>query len=259
MKNLILIFSILCFFSCKKNEVKAPIEFPVLNEPIDSTGKLDLHITNVVNGSPLALGTATYTNFNGDQYTVSTLRYYISNIQLTTTDNIVYKQKESYYLTDQSDLASLELLVTKVPQGNYKSISFLIGVDSVRNFSGAQVGALDPANGMIWSWSTGYIMEKMEGTSPQSSEITKNVAFHIGGFSGEYTGVKKVDLSFPINAEVRKSHTPTINMNADLALWFGNENIIDFSATPSITTVGKNSSKIAVNYAKMFQIISVIN
>lgn len=259
MKNLIFIFSILCFFSCKKNEVKPPIDFPVLNEPIDSTGKLDLHITNVVNGIPLALSTGSYTNPNGDEFTLNSLKYYISNIQLTSVDGFVYKQSESYYLTDQSNASTLELVIGKVPQGNYKSISFLIGVDSVRNFSGAQVGALDPANGMIWSWSTGYIMAKLEGSSPQSSNISKSIVYHIGGFSGVFSGVKKVNLSFPINAEVKKTHIPIVNMNADIALWFGNEHIIDFAVMPTLMTVDRNSSKIADNYAKMFNITSVIN
>lgn len=260
MKALFLILSTcVLLLACKKNKIAEPIDYPVLSQPVDSTGFLDIHLTNVVNGVPLALGTNTYSNAFGDVFTVSMLEYYISNIKLTTVDNVVYTQKESYYLADQSLPASLELLVNKVPNGNYKSISFLIGVDSARNTSGAQVGALDPALGMIWSWSTGYIMAKMEGHSPQSSDPANKLAFHIGGFSGTYLGVKEVTLSFPINAEVKKAHTPTVNMNADLALWFTGDNLIDFNSLPTVTNIGKNSGKIAENYKNMFQITSVVN
>ena len=37
---------------------------------------------------------------------------------------------------------SLNFTIKDVPYGKYKSVEFLIGVDSVRNFSGAQYGAL---------------------------------------------------------------------------------------------------------------------
>jgi hypothetical protein len=61
-------------------------------------------------------------------------------------------------------------------------MEFMIGVDSARNNSGAQTGALDPTNGMFWSWSTGYIMAKFEGTSAQSPAAANALKFHIGGF-----------------------------------------------------------------------------
>ena len=54
-----------------------------------------------------------------------------------------------------------------MPAGNYNSLSFLLGVDSMHNVSGAQTGALDPANDMFWTWNSGYVMAKMEGASPR--------------------------------------------------------------------------------------------
>ena len=41
-----------------------------------------LHFNNVVNGKPLVLKTETYTNANGDSFTVNLYKYYISNIKL---------------------------------------------------------------------------------------------------------------------------------------------------------------------------------
>jgi hypothetical protein len=47
-------------------------------------------------------------------------------------------------------------------------IRFLLGVDSARNVSGIQTGALDPARGMFWTWNSGYVMAKIEGSSPSA-------------------------------------------------------------------------------------------
>ena len=74
------------------------------------------------------------------------------------------------------------LTLSDVPEGSYTEMSYVLGVDSTRNVSGAQAGALSTANGMFWSWSTGYIMLKAEGTSPNSG--TGSFSFHLGGFSG---------------------------------------------------------------------------
>jgi hypothetical protein len=38
---------------------------------------------------------------------------------------------------------------------NITAIKFLLGVDSLKNVSGIQTGALDPAKGMFWTWNTG--------------------------------------------------------------------------------------------------------
>ena len=38
-----------------------------------------------------------------------------------------------------------------------------LGVDSVLNYNGVHEGALDPINGMYWTWQTGYIHCKLEG------------------------------------------------------------------------------------------------
>ena len=260
MKNLLFIFITgLALISCKKTEIKKPEDLYTIETPIDSSGSLDIHITNMVNATPLSLGTTTYTTANNDTFQVSNLKYYISNIELKTIDGTVYKQKESYYLTDQSIASSLELIVPKVPKANYSSISFLIGVDSVRNFSGAQVGALDPIHGMAWTWSTGYIMALLEGSSPQSTDPLKKISYHIGGFSGLYTGVKKVTLVFPTNATVTKTHTPTLNLKADIALWFSGYYLFDMAVNPTIFEVNKESSRMANNYQNMFQVTSVIN
>lgn len=255
------IFSFICslIVSCKNPKVTPPAPLPEIITPIDTSGILDIHITHVVNGTPLVLGTSNYTNANNDTFTVNIFKYYLSNVELKTATGQVYKEPESYFLINHANPNSLHLMIKKVPRANYSSISFLIGVDSLRNTSGAQTGALDPNNDMFWSWNQGYIMAKMEGQSPQSGGIDKKIVFHIGGYTGQYKGIEKVTLNFPNSANVTKTHTPVLNLEADLGKWFYNPNTIDFNKSYGISSPSSKSKAIADNYANMFNVISIVN
>jgi hypothetical protein len=257
MKKAVYILSICSlFFSCKKQDVTKPEPLP---EFAGSLGTVDIDITNMVGNLPLSLTTGTYTNANTDTFSVDLFKYYISNVQLVTSSAIAYSPTESYYLIDQASNNSKHLVIKNVPYDNYTSMSFLIGVDAARNTSGAQTGALDVSNDMFWTWSSGYIMAKIEGHSPQSPNSNKAITYHIGGFQGLNNGVRKVTLTFPNAANVTKNQIPTINIKADLAQWFTNPNNISIATTNIVTSVSVTSKAIADNYKNMFTITSVVN
>lgn len=102
---------------------------------------------------------------------------------MQTTDKKNIPELNSYHLINEEGTASKSFSFFVMPT-QYNSLSFLIGVDSLKNVSGAQTGGLDPLNGMFWTWNTGYIMFKMEGNSPSSSVVNNKIEYHIGGFSG---------------------------------------------------------------------------
>ena len=62
-----------------------------------------------------------------------------------------------------------------------------LGVDSVLNYNGVHEGALDPINGMYWTWQTGYINCKLEGNIICDSS-RKSFEYHIGGYSTNDSG-----------------------------------------------------------------------
>ena len=70
--GIILLFCIVIvvFFQCNtKNDTPSPLQ-----------GTVKINFKNVVKGSPLTLNTASYTNQNNQTYTISKLKYYISNV-----------------------------------------------------------------------------------------------------------------------------------------------------------------------------------
>lgn len=245
--------------NCKKDKATPPDPEPEAPAPA-TTGSLKLNFEAMVGDSQLVFSTSTYTNQAGNAFNVTTFRYYISNIKITKMDNSVWTESNSYHLVDHSNLSSTIITIADVPFANYKAIEFMIGVDSARNNSGAQTGALDVSNGMFWSWSSGYIMAKFEGTSPQSGAAGQNLKFHIGGFGGANKTMKIVSPSFSGDtAKVTSSVSPTIHLKSDLLEWFQTPTMTDFSTTHTVHMPGAAANTIASNYADMFTVEHIHN
>lgn len=227
-------------------------------DPIDPTpvteGEMGFTFNNYVGDKPLTLGTETYTNCASEDFTVTKFNYYITNVKLIATDGSEYAQPESYHLVKQDVAGSHHFHIMNVPAGQYKGVKFLIGVDEARNTSGAQDGALDPANEMYWSWNTGYIMAKLEGTSAsaQDGKFTQ----HIGGFKGDFNSIRTVTLNFPNTLTINSTSTGEAEVKADVLKWFGGSTCVDLATASNIMNPSATSKKIADNYATMFSIIS---
>lgn len=269
MKQLSILLALALVFavSCKKETVDPPPDNTGNNNNNNNnttppTGNaVCLDFTHVVGSQPLTLDqTLRYQNMNGDSFSVEMLKYYISNIVFMDSAGNTWAEPESYHLIDAADSNSCRFYVDSMPAGVYTSVSFMIGVDSARNVSGAQTGALDPANGMFWTWTSGYIMAKIEGRSPSSTASFGLVIYHIGGFSGQYAGQRIVAPSFnSAQAIVTSSTVPRINLNSDANEWFQTPNVIDFSSINIMNTPGPNSVMFADNIMDMFSITSIQN
>lgn len=245
--------------ACRKKELPIPANPSVSTpKPAPTKGSIDILLKNVVGKELLKLDTnVSYNLTNGDKFSVSTYNYYLSNFVFIDQNGNRFAEPESYHLAIASNPESLKFTIQNVPFGNYKSVEFLIGVDSIRNFSGAQTGALDPIYGMIWSWSTGYIMAKMEGFSPQSTAGNKMLSFHIAGFKGEYNTIQQVKILLPVEAKVNAGITPSIKLQSDLATWFSSFTFPGFSKLHSIGVEGVQAFNISQSYANMMSVLEV--
>ncbi|HUP11313.1 MAG TPA: MbnP family protein [Niastella sp.] len=209
---------------------------------------------------PLVLGKSYKNNFK-EEYTPTAFKFYVHNFVMTNIDSgKTFKlAQDKYYLVDFADSASTEIKIAIAPYV-YNRLFITIGVDSARNVSGAQTDALDPANGMFWTWNTGYIMAKLEGTSPKSPQAGK-FEYHIGGFSGSESVIKTIELLFPYtnNLDLKPGGESHMFITCDANDWFWNPWDIKIADNPVITTPGLLAKQVAENYAKMFTIDSVSN
>jgi hypothetical protein len=240
--------ALVAFSSCQKSDSPAPVA-------TTDTGSVYMEMFNVVGGSNLRLNNQWYRNANGDSFKVTKFNYYLTNIRLNNESGVAFTEPDSYHLIEQPETPDdLAFDMRSVPVGKYTSVTFMIGVDSTHNVSGAQDGALDPALGNFWSWNTGYIMVKFEGNSPKAPTTDGRMMMHCGGFSGAGSVLKTITIPFETPIVVTKSQEPHIHLQADLLKMFAAPNLIDFSQVNTIHMPGDAAKKLADNYANMFSI-----
>ena len=225
----------------------------------NQNGILKIVFKNLINDQPIVLYDSTYTNPFGENYIITKFKYYVSNTVLYASGK-ASKIKNDYHLINQSIDSSLSFTIS-LPPNQYDSMQFLLGVDSAMNTSGAQTGALDPMNDMFWTWNSGYVMQKLEGTSLQSNVVNNKMEYHIGGFSGEYSVLKYLMLTFPKEKllQIRKGKMSTVIIDVEINKFWDADRIIKINDTPVCTSPGILAKQIAGNFSKLFSIAAVIN
>jgi hypothetical protein len=110
--------------------------------------------------------------------------------------------------------AGQPFLLGQIPVGEYETIKFDIGIDSIRNHSDP---TLNPAGhplaltfpSMHWSWNTGYIFMRVEGEADTTAAQTGiNVAFeyHIGGDNFLREVSVPIELQVDANTQLVQAH-----------------------------------------------------
>ncbi len=250
----ILIVSMFIFSACENAEEINPNE----------KGEITLKFDNIVGNSDFALNTE-YTNASGEKFTINFLQYYISNIKLKKADGTEYivPQDESYFLVREHLASSQRITIGNVPAGDYSEVTFMIGVDSLRNTkdvslrTGAlDVGDEDTGGSMYWSWNSGYIFFKMEGTSPASTATNNELSYHVGGFGGYSTATvnntRNKTLSFGSDrAKVRAGKATDVHITADILKVFTGTSTISI-ANKAVFHSPTAGAEVANNYVNMF-------
>lgn len=254
LKNIIAVLTLsLAFTSCSNNE----------NNDTTGEGALKLEFDNVYGDANFAFNTE-YTNSNGEKIKANNAIYIVSNIVLTKEDGSTYSlpKSESYFFVNESDAASTILSLTNIPSGNYKSITFGIGVDEDQFTQGAD-GQADlwtraQALGMTWSWAAGYKFVKFEGTTTTASRTDANYRVHTGK-TGDIYNYAEVTLALPDNALVRTNVTPQIHIMADLKRIIDGTTVINFEEAVDVMGGSKVQNIMTNNVPDMFEVHHVHN
>ena len=242
--------------SCKKEDT------PVYNGTVKAA--LSVEFDNIAGSADLQLNTATYTNAVGESFKITKLKYYVSNFVLTKIDGSVYTvpQDSCYFLIDESVESSHEALLN-IPEGEYKSLSFLVGIDSLRNVAdiSKRTGVLDPtgaASDMYWGWNSGYVFFKMEGSAPSVTAADHIFQYHVGGFGGYSSPTPNnlktitLDLTARGTAKVKTGKDTNIHLFVDVLKVLSGTASMSFAATAMIHSAA-GGIPIANNYAAMFK------
>lgn len=187
-----------------------------------SAGTINLSLEHMFGNKALAYSPDSFFTQAGDTLKVLQVAYYISNITLEKTSGEKINLG-TYHLIDEGAPATKMLSIANVPAGTYSKISFMLGVDSVRNHTGVQEGALDPAYGMFWTWNTGYIFFRLKGRIGLDATA---ISFDIGG-----DGNGSVYTS-DLNAFMLEGNKFTLKYKLDLAELFKGPHILNLRNEP---------------------------
>ncbi|MGB4772313.1 MAG: MbnP family protein [Chitinophagaceae bacterium] len=242
---------IVALSSCKKDE---PAYNPALK------GELTVEFDNVVGSSDLQMNTGSYTNGVGQSFNVTKLKYYVSNFKFTNADGseFVVPQNDSYFLIDESVASSL-IPKFSVPEGEYTKVSFILGVDSLRNTMDVsqRTGVLDvstTAADMYWSWNSGYIFFKFEGTSPGVAPFK----YHVGGFGGYSASTANnlrsysLDLTSRGSAKVKATKPANVHLFVDVLQSIKGTTNMTFGSPAEVHSPAAGAA-LANNYVNMIK------
>ncbi len=138
-----------------------------------------------------------YVQENSKFIKFTTLRWYVHDLMLLTKDGTIIDAPMYHILMDAGVPSSREVVFSGVSEGNVAEIRFKMGVDSSTQVRGALGRHLDPSQGMYWSWQSGYIHAKIEGSSGSGITPDNEFVYHLGGYRQPYNSI--VSVNIPIN------------------------------------------------------------
>ncbi|MCC7296703.1 MAG: hypothetical protein IT244_00100 [Bacteroidia bacterium] len=145
------------------------------------------------NNETLQLGKKYYSNTLKDSISFETLKFYISRVIVNGELHSGAPFSPEAFLIDAENPKS-QILQNSFYLDSVLGISFLLGVDSMANVSGAMGGDLDPMFGMYWAWQSGYINFKLEGYTNSCPSPKHQFQYHIGGYLPPYASSRALNF-----------------------------------------------------------------
>lgn len=182
---------------------------------------------------------------SGDSVLISSLRFYLSHIQLWSDSFTTGTALKTHYLIDVANPASQKITIPLNSGLKFNTIRFVIGIDSATNYRGASEGELDPTNGMYWTWQSGYINFKLDGRSNLSSSRNKEFNWHIGGY--RYPFITQQQCTIAVNA------------TSDVGLHIQLDQLVEQlkrQQTPQIMSPGKSAVELSKELPKIISCVS---
>ena len=211
-----ILFFVIIISSCKKDNTEVA-------QPNSTVGNLTVQISYLFDATALQTDTIGYTNAAGYKMSVSRLQYYLSKFVLINADGITtYPINQAYYF-DAKDLNFSSITFTGVPNGNYKGLSFMIGLDTATNKTYFLPATVEN-NNMEWpvQMGGGYHFMKLEGSFIDTAG-TWGYNMHLG------TNGNTVNISLPNKAFLISGSTSNIQLKMNVSEWFKNPSTYDFN------------------------------
>jgi hypothetical protein len=186
---------------------------------------LTINFTQSVDGTELTTNSMIYTNSAGEDYDVKTLKYLISDITLHADDGNTLLLDEVHFI-DVSDASTFSFTVEDIPNNNYTSISYTMGLDTIKNINNLYINE-SYHSAMAWPETNGggYHYMKLEGAYNNDSTFYNT---HTGGtMGGDYSFNNVEDISLAVDDDLGDV---SIDINMEINNWYQTPNQIEFSS-----------------------------
>ncbi len=243
------------FSSCTKNDDQD-------NEV--KSGKLVFNFEHFANGEELSYDQMIYTNAAGNQYEVSEIQWFISDITLHGKDGsklLLDPEKFAHYIDTNIPETFTWSISDKIPAGEYQSISMTFGIRGEKNKP--YMFTDPPESNMLWPMNLGgdqggYHYMKLNGFWKNKDNQREPFNFHLGvgqerdadnnviGFVQNWFETELPNSAFSIEKNETKSIT--IRMNVDK--WWDQPNIYNHDEHGGKIMQNQNAMRMGVENGK---------
>lgn len=171
-----------------------------------------------------------YTNENGEQISITRMRYLISNITFIDTDDNEFPIN-GYNLIDLETPASLEVFAQATLEiKNYKAIKITFGFNEAANANN-----YTDLNVVNWNWPDGlgggYHIMQYEGKYLDPNDEEQFYALHMGTrkVSDGVFEANHITKTINFDSSTLLDSNKTIEIKMDIAEWFKNPNLWDLN------------------------------
>ncbi|MCK9423717.1 MAG: hypothetical protein M0Q38_14085 [Bacteroidales bacterium] len=228
---ILIIFLLSINSACKKSE-----------EGTIPSGNVIFTVQHYVDGTILHENKLIYTNAAGNQYLITEVKYFISDITFYyqgRARTMVRQGKDIFYIDEDIPETKILRFSEKIPAGSYDSITFIFGIPEAKNKSFMFVNP--PEVNMAWPQvlGGGYHYMMMNGKWKDRSEVIQPFNFHLGigqlyhgnnyntdsiyAFIQNYFTVSLPESGFTL----RDGETLTFNLQMNIDSWFNTPHIYD--------------------------------
>ena len=225
--RLLVILFIVVAMACSKRNEKAEI---------------DININYEINGKPLVTDTLCYKNEVGNQFLITEIQWFLSNLELKNDsgDWTTLLQRDlldtavinRVFYMDTNIPESQTLHTQPLPIGHYTTFRFTFGLDEADN----QTGLFNdpPESEMFWPdvLGGGYHYMKLNGKYLNAEDRLAPLAIHLGigqneDFTEFYQNYFIVEL--PVDFNVKANTENQLDLTMMIDNWFRNPHTIDFN------------------------------
>ncbi len=221
-------------------------------------GQITVTLQHTVGDKAFVLNEMNYQTNAGHPFSISRLRYYLSDFSFHNKDGDDYVT-DMYHLYNVEKDNTEDISFDGVPAGSYDIIFFTFGLDEEKNVDGGLDNTVDNQN-MIWPipGDHGYHYMKYEGRYDSlGTGVIKNFNTHLGPTQNN-KNYFTVALDLPKTLKVDDNNW-TIELNMDLLEWYQNPHDYDFVQYGQMIMMNQEAQLVLKdNGATVFSIAGVV-